>query len=183
MGVKSLAPMFWVMSKMLIRLCEHEVCEGITILYLPGRDNFDPMFIPRTKEALKLLAELDDRRFRRVKKEISMIIRSNRTHYLGCYQRSMKLFMISSHTLPYEKCGELATKLYVCTLVHHATQGHLNSCGIEPIRMREKRIEKMCSGEEYRVACKFEGGRSALWEQVLREKVNLGCVKWEMLLE
>ncbi len=182
-GVKFLMPIFWVMSKMLVGLCEREVYEGIIILYLPGRDSFDPMFITRTKEALKLLAELDERRFRRVQKEISMIIRSTQNRYLGCYQRLMKLFMISFHTLPYEKCEELAAKLYICTLVHHATQGHLSSCGIDPAMTCDKRIQGLCSLEEYRVACKFNDGRSILWERVLRVKASLGRVKWEMLLK
>lgn len=184
-NVKISVPLFLVARKILDIVCERDIYEGITILHLPARDSDydDPLFISKTKEALQLLLELDERRYRRVQKEIPAIIRSHQSHYVAHYQRAMKLCLINFRHLPYKKCEDLATKIYICTLVYNATWGHINSQGIETVKMYRKRIEKLCALEEYRMACKFKDGHSDLWERIYRDRLNKGFRNWKILLE
>ena len=61
-----LAPIYWVCSKMLFETDLFEKYHGIVIAEFGPEKGLDPLFVPKTKEVLDYLADLDPRRFRRV---------------------------------------------------------------------------------------------------------------------
>jgi hypothetical protein len=154
-----------------------EVYRGITILDVCSHDEHsDSLFIRRTKDALKFLAELDERRFRRVQEEIRVIIRCDNKRNSGAYQPSIKCCTINYENLFCGNKSELAEKLYICILVFHATQGVLMSKGIQHLNRYKCRADRLGSLEEYRVACKFKDGCSDGWKRALLGQFNKGFI-------
>ena len=171
------APIYLVLDKFCRRGSKCEVYRGITILDAFSQDEHsDSLFIRRTKDALKCLAELDERRFRRVQEEIHVIIRSDNKRNSGAYQPSIKCCTINYENLFCGNRSELATNLYICILVFHATQGVLMSKGIRRLNRYKCRADRLGSLEEYRVACKFKDGCSDGWKRALLSQFDKGFI-------
>jgi hypothetical protein len=178
---KILAPAYWFCSQMLFKKDAFEGHLGIVIAEFGPEEGLDPLFVPKTKEALDYLAELDPRRFRRVQSEIRAIVKSGSNRYLGSYVRPPRVCMINFSSLSYDKGSKFSRKLYVCTLVHEATHGLIDSKGIPTNGKNRSRKECLCVEEEIRVARKFNDGHEKLWEQLHREKLVTGFLNPELL--
>ena len=109
-----------------------------------------PHFTRIITAALKLIKENDPRRFRRVQRQIRFVVSCTRPFGGGAYFSDAKTCEFDFVVLRSDDDVEFYTPWYACALVHEATHGRLESCGIPYTPENRTRIEKLCVAEEQR---------------------------------
>ena len=166
-----LSPFYWLHSRMLFNTDVFDRHHGIVIAEYGPKDSLDPLFVPKTKEALDLLKKIDERRFRRVQKEIKAIIKSSNRRK-AAYHGPLKVCLVDFDAFRFcENPNDIdKVKLYACVLLHEATHGRLERIGIPTSRRSKNKREKICVEEEIRLSRRFQDGRHQQWEGILRNK-------------
>ena len=128
--------------------------------------------------SLELLKATDPIRFSRVRRHLSWIVR--RPHierFEANYEhatRSCSVFFRSPSELYPE---DYLIGWYACTVVHEATHGYIECCGVSYSRERRERIERICFEEEQRFVDRLSQSQPALAEQ-LRHKFDPAAWDW-----
>lgn len=126
--------------------------DGIKLCNLKEKNtSFDTTII----QSLKFINELEIRRYKRIRKEVSWIINTNSIEkYGGRYKRKNKTCDINFHD--YCEDTKLVSLYYAGLIIHEATHGHLFAKGFEYKTENRLQIERICTAEENRFYKKVE---------------------------
>jgi hypothetical protein len=155
------------------RKCESARFDGIALV------DWDetPHFVTIVTAALKVIKENDPRRFHRVQREIRFVVNCTRPFGGGAYFSDTKACEFEFEALRSDEEIQFYTYWYACALVHEATHGRLQSCGIPYTPDNRARIEKLCVTEERRFARRLTlPPRVSAW---LQESQVFDPQKWE----
>ena len=139
---------------------------GIAILDFGRRRHVEPRFVPDTVAALRLIEAVDPRRFRRIRREIDIILNREGLS-AGSYNRPWRTCEIDYGRIGHpDQHPEWYRWWYAGLLVHEATHGALYSRRIPYTGALRARIERLCCTEQRRFAARAdtEGRR---WSEVL----------------
>lgn len=141
--------------------------DGIVIYDLATPDVSNSTFLRPTTDALKLIREVDPRRYRRVVRHIKRIV--NRPLIsLGTFERESSACNVD-YNKQFTKSTPWNSYRFACLLVHEATHGCLIAKGLPYNDKTWEHIERLCSLEEYRFIRRFDGG----WADIYRNPKNL----------
>ncbi|HMJ65006.1 MAG TPA: hypothetical protein VK615_06620 [Candidatus Binatia bacterium] len=111
-------------------------------------------FLSRIGDALELIESKDQRRFKRVKREIRAIVQMPCAMEAG-YSRGLNVCRIDLRYYPFGADASFATVLLACALIHEATHGHLHRRRILQNARNFARVESLCYAEEIRFGNKL----------------------------
>jgi len=152
-------PLYWFLRKLLFDANVFAEHHGVIIADFDAKENKYPFFILRTKEVLDYMADIDPRRFNRVKREIKIIIKAEKfVSYGGKFDKNIGACFVNIYVLPYEENPNEAIRAYACILVHEATHGVMMRRGIPSSAFMSKaaklRVERVCIEEIGRASCR-----------------------------
>jgi hypothetical protein len=162
-------PLLWVMRGMLFRTDTHDSHHGIVIAHIGPEREIDPLFVPKTKEALDFLKATDARRFRRVQQFIKAIVFSHRGG--ASYNAVLQKCNVGFAHFHFEQDEPHKVPWYATTLVHEATHGALHAREIPYNRRTRMRCERLCTMEEWRFVQRFADD-SFDWKSLVWRKWN-----------
>ena len=110
----------------LLNSAECESFEGIKLVDFSARRKTQHRFQVDTLAALRLIKSVDPRRFRRIRREIKMIVNSEYSSF-GSYKRLGKRCEIDYNRFDFTKHPEYYLWWYATVLVHEATHGAIYS--------------------------------------------------------
>jgi hypothetical protein len=131
-----------------MRRCQVAEFEGILLSDFRG----NPLFRDTLLGSLRLLKDIDARRFERVRRRVSWVVNLTLDHrdkvafYLRTNQKCVVEFLEPSP----EDSRDYLIGLYAVILVHEATHGELFALGIPYTKDLRSRIERICVLEEQR---------------------------------
>ncbi|MDR3377954.1 MAG: hypothetical protein P4M10_04665 [Verrucomicrobiae bacterium] len=109
-------------------------------------------------EALALIEQIDTRRFKRVKREIHLIVYDRSLIEplpIALYFHQAKASLINLGRFDLGKGPKFEMAILASLIVHHATYGHLHRKGVvSGIRIRKDRADSVCVKEEIRFLLK-----------------------------
>ena len=120
--------------------------EGITLSDADENVSFRETVL----EALRLVKDLDPRRFRRIQRYIKWVVNVPLAYGGGEYAYSMRTCRLDFERSVWEPYANYATALCARMLVHEATHGVLYAQGIPYSGQLRSRIERLCVREEQR---------------------------------
>jgi hypothetical protein len=107
------------------------------------------------KSSLRLIREIDFRRYRRVCREIAWIVNRVTGSSSGAdYYRSIRTCNIE-FTDAVGETQDIRIAIYACVLIHEATHGALDSRGIPYAAYNRVKIERLCVTEQNRFAARL----------------------------
>lgn len=118
----------------------------------------DEMFLAVAQEALALVEREDPRRFRRIQREIPLIVNVELTSG-AAYNRQGRFCEVDFSRYLLEPNGEGREWYVACfasTVVHEATHGCLESLGFPYTKRTRVQIERICNAEEKRFATRLK---------------------------
>ena len=136
------APCFW----------PGEIIKGIRI-FDPNPETLSHS-VKAVNEALMLIEQNDPRRFERVKREISIILRMPVAE-CASYSRLTRACMIDLRHFPLTEKPKFELVVLAGLIIHEATHGHLFRKGIMHTKRIFQRTETACWREEVRFASKL----------------------------
>lgn len=163
----------WRLLQWLLKKQDYtETHRGILLSYsFDDSGTHDPLFVPKMRETLDLLAELDARRFRRVQNNINAIVAGAlKGHTVGRYGREGAVCLLDFGKVRLQQMPGNLAKRCACVLVHEATHGLLDKRGVVQSAANKKRVERLCIEEEIRLSRRFQDGHEKQWAKALREK-------------
>ena len=135
----------------LLNSVECEFFEGIKIVDFSARRNVIRRFQVDTLAALRLIKSVDPRRFKRLQREVKMIVNSEYS-FFAIYNRVGKRCEIDYNRFDFTKHPEWYLWWYATVLVHEATHGAIHSKYIHYLPRLRARIERLCETEARRFA-------------------------------
>jgi len=136
------------------RLGEIGCVDGIHLAHLRWRDDSRECFRSTIEASLGLIRERDPRRYARVKRHVRWIVNRVANTMGAEYRWGIRACSLELQDLR-EVSQDVHVAFHACLIVHEATHGVLESCGIaydEKIRIR---IERLCVLEQNRFAAKL----------------------------
>jgi hypothetical protein len=101
-------------------------------------------------EALRLIKDLDPRRFRRIQRHIKWIVNMLLPYGGAQYAYSMRTCKIDFEKSVWDAYSDFRPALCACLLVHEATHGLIHAWNIPYSSQLRSRIERLCVTEEQR---------------------------------
>ena len=147
-----------------------ESFEGIKVVDFSARRNIIHRFQVDTLAALRLIKSVDPRRFKRIQREMPMIVNSEYSSY-ATYKRLGKRCEIDYNRFDLTDHPEWYLWWYATVLVHEATHGAVYSKHIHYIPRLRARIERFCETEARRFATRADISERH-WSDVLVRKFD-----------
>ena len=139
----------------LLNSVECESFDGVKIVDFSARRNVIHRFQVDTVAALRLIKSVDPRRFKRIQREMPMVVNSEYSAY-ATYKRLGKRCEIDYNRFDLTDHPEYYLWWYATVLVHEATHGAVYSKYIHYIPRLRSRIERLCETEARRFATKAD---------------------------
>ena len=144
-----LKPLEKVLRRSLLSLqAQNEVARFEGVIISDPRDNLS--FQQTILAALRLVKDLDPRRFRRIQQYIKWIVNVLLPYGGAEYAYSMRTCKIDFEKSVWEPYANYAPALCARVLIHEATHGVVNAHGIRYSKQLRSRIERLCVREEQR---------------------------------
>ena len=126
--------------------------DGIKICNIRSKDDG---FLEIIRASLKLIQQMDPRRYKTIRNEIDWLVNSNLPDKYGArYKRSSKSCFIGFDNYSEDKLHVSA--YFAGIIVHESTHGVLHSKGVGSDKTRRVQIERICTAEENRFYQKVE---------------------------
>ena len=147
-----------------------EAFDGIKIVDFSARRNVIHRFQVDTLAALRLIKSVDPRRFKRIQRQMPMIVSSEYGSF-ATYKRIGKRCEIDYNRFDFTKHPEWYLWWYATVLVHEATHGAIYSRQIHYIPRLRARIERLCETEARRFATRADTNERH-WSDALVKKFD-----------
>ena len=141
----------WVGHQAILRMSRHRRVLGIELSAYMLRDHYRLVFFGRVQRALELMARYEPRRLARIQRDVRTIC--GMSGGPNEYHRVGRSIMLSMPTVLASQPAELAM-----VIVHEATHGRIDNCGIMYFAENRGRIETACVRQETVFARCLPGG-------------------------
>lgn len=148
-----------------IKHAKKEVYHEIILCDINLDKSDDEKFFKISKEAIDLIAKIDQRRYKRVKSELRYIINQELLSG-GEYNRRLHACVIDFGRYEFDKNYKWCLYSYAGTIIHEATHGYLYTKKYKYTLENRVQIEKICSTEQNRFLQKLD---YELKDQLIRE--------------
>ncbi len=133
------------------RLGPRDTMLGVELCTQPEEDGTAEVFLARMRLALALIEKYDQRRMRRIRRDLRRILLV--ADGGGRYNPPSRTYFVSWPTFMFTPVEE-----HACSIVHEATHARLCRRGIQYSRELRRRIETLCVREEIAFADKLPSG-------------------------
>jgi len=138
-----------------IKRGKKEVYHGIILCDINLDESDDEKFFKITKEAIDLIAKIDQRRFKRVKSELKYILNQELLS-IGVYRKRLRACGIDFGEYEFDENYKWYLYSYAGTIVHEATHGYLDTKKYKYTSKNRVQIEKICRTEQNRFLKKLD---------------------------
>ena len=144
--------------------------DGVRIVDDSYRPDLQETFLQAVMQALKLVAQKDPRRYRRIRRHLGFVVHHELHGLAAKYVRWPSACQVDFHCFESEGSTKPRSFQLAATLVHEATHGRLASqWGVAGGLPRETRfrMERLCLLEEARFASRVDPRLRKVYEQAL----------------
>lgn len=151
----------WLYRQLLVG--EHA---GILLADANRNPHDNRLFVEKTRQALDLIAQVDPRRFNRVRSHLAGIV--NIELAMGGEYAAGGICHVDFGRLDFTRHPEWYLCMYAALLVHEATHGFLRDRGVRRTRRNKMEHERLCRTEENRFLARIVSP----WGEQLRKPFN-----------